>query len=496
MAKRNLFQISGNISNADSISTTGYVFSAGGITLTQGAIQPDGHFDVVFRSKRNTVRGILSFVDLDPAPTTNFFNGDHGFYLAPNEATSFRAKAKQKSQRCSYAFSLSYPVASTPPPPTPVPPVANRISLTPSTDIYSETEGGRIIGDTLVDNGKRLTKGQDLITAEPGTLNNADDIADVTTGDNDQISLFSNSINSLSASLSGAGSLTRLVGIEHLIISGNNDPGGLADLGKISGVTQITVGGSFQSALQIRNGVKAGARRFSFSGMTGSGIDLRNLGGPDNTTDEPLTILGSALADVLEGSEGRASIDGGSGDDRLSGGGAADTLIGGRGADQLTGGGAADTLTGGLDQDLFRYTGNGQSARTGVLSGFDQGDRIIDFEVGSGGDVVGFVNAGGFGVALERQANSTTLSRSFTNNSITLITLDATRLAAASAGKAAVSGNAAILVINTTGSTLTPASNSLAGLNSTPGLQIIGLEGQVGMNYGDFVDANISNVIS
>ena len=462
----------------------------GGTTLTQGPVQPDGRFNVVFRSRRKTIQGILSFVDLDPAQTTNFFNGGRGFYLAPNEATSLRARAKEQPQRCSYSFSLSYPVGSTPPPTT------NTITLTPSTDIYSEKEGGRIIGSTLVDNGKRLTNGQDLITAEPGTLNNGDDIADVTMGDRDQLQLFSDELNSLSASLSGTSSLARLRGIEELIISVSNDPGGLADFGKVSGVTQITVGGSFRSTLQVRNGVKAGARSFSFSGMSGSGVELRNLGVPENTTTEPLTILGSALADVLEGSEGRATIDGGLGDDHLSAGGSADTLVGGRGADQLTGGVGADSLTGGLDQDLFRYTGNGQSARTGSLSGFDQGDRIIDFEVGFGGDVMGFVNTGGFGVALERQANSATLARAFANNSITLVTLDATSLAAASGGKAAMSSNAAILVINTSGATLTPGSNSLAGLNSTPGLQIIGLEGQVGMNYGDFIDANVSNLIS
>ncbi|MEM6932107.1 MAG: Ig-like domain-containing protein [Pseudomonadota bacterium] len=92
------------------------------------------------------------------------------------------------------------------------------------------------------------------------------------------------------------------------------------------------------------------------------------------------TVLGGAGADTLSGGTGNDSLDGGSGSDELEGGTGNDTLLGnsgsdslfgGSGADDLDGGDGDDTLDGGDGGDLYRFVPN-------------SGDDVID-ETGTGG---------------------------------------------------------------------------------------------------------------
>lgn len=78
------------------------------------------------------------------------------------------------------------------------------------------------------------------------------------------------------------------------------------------------------------------------------------------------------------GGRGADTLIGSSGSNLLVGAGGSDRLIGGAGDDILVGGDGNDTLTGGVGDDVFAFT---------VGHGFD---RITDFELGSGGDVLEF----------------------------------------------------------------------------------------------------------
>ncbi|MEO6309029.1 MAG: calcium-binding protein, partial [Nitrospiraceae bacterium] len=60
--------------------------------------------------------------------------------------------------------------------------------------------------------------------------------------------------------------------------------------------------------------------------------------------------------DVLNGGDGTDTLDGGAGDDQLLGGAGNDALTGGSGADQFTGGTGNDTLTGGSGNDLYNFS--------------------------------------------------------------------------------------------------------------------------------------------
>jgi Ca2+-binding RTX toxin-like protein len=111
------------------------------------------------------------------------------------------------------------------------------------------------------------------------------------------------------------------------------------------------------------------------------------------------TIAGGGGDDDLSGAEGADTIDGGNGNDLLSGGdgndtlagrAGADTLNGGDGDDILLGGAGDDTLTGGNGTDLFWFE---QSEGWDVVTDFEDGvDYIV---VGSSITNVTLYNYGG-----------------------------------------------------------------------------------------------------
>jgi Ca2+-binding RTX toxin-like protein len=105
----------------------------------------------------------------------------------------------------------------------------------------------------------------------------------------------------------------------------------------------------------------AGGVAVSLASGTGTGGDAEGdtLHGIEN-------LIGSALADTLEGDGHANRLEGRSGNDWLDGGAGADTLIGGAGA---------DTLDGGEGEDRFVF---GSASHSGNAAP----DRIADFEAG------------------------------------------------------------------------------------------------------------------
>ncbi|MGV3653644.1 MAG: Ig-like domain-containing protein, partial [Noviherbaspirillum sp.] len=92
-------------------------------------------------------------------------------------------------------------------------------------------------------------------------------------------------------------------------------------------------------------------------------------------------LAGDAGNDYLEGGAGNDTLQGGDGNDYLDGGTGNDILVGGDGHDILVGGAGDDVLTGGLGSDTFRFLSGDQQDTV-------SGDRITDFTVGQGGDVL------------------------------------------------------------------------------------------------------------
>ncbi len=81
-------------------------------------------------------------------------------------------------------------------------------------------------------------------------------------------------------------------------------------------------------------------------------------GNPENVVSQSTAItgdqyLGTAAANLFNGTLGADLADGGAGNDNLNGGPGVDTLVGGAGNDRLNGGGGGDSLVGGLGDDTF-----------------------------------------------------------------------------------------------------------------------------------------------
>lgn len=89
----------------------------------------------------------------------------------------------------------------------------------------------------------------------------------------------------------------------------------------------------------------------------------------------PVTVLGGAGDDLLEGNAAPQTLDGGPGDDRLSASGGDDVVLGGDGQDQLQGGGGDDRLDGGAGDDLLRPDGFEAPGRD-VVDGGPGVDRL------------------------------------------------------------------------------------------------------------------------
>jgi Ca2+-binding RTX toxin-like protein len=164
-----------------------------------------------------------------------------------------------------------------------------------------------------------------------------------------------------------------------------------ADAGGLGGAT-VTV----QVTAVAGDVIEGGDADEILLGRDGAADDLRGGGGHD-------WLVGRSGADLLDGGDGRDLLDGGAGKDRLSGGqgqddlrggGGEDELLGDQGQDDLRGNAGKDMLDGGLGADLLDG-GEGDDVLTGG-TGSDRfrfanlggSDRITDFQLGAGGDVI------------------------------------------------------------------------------------------------------------
>ena len=89
-------------------------------------------------------------------------------------------------------------------------------------------------------------------------------------------------------------------------------------------------------------------------------------------------MTGTPEIDTLSGGAGKDTLSGLGANDTLNGGDGNDTIDGGTGNDTITGAAGADRLTGGAGNDLFVYTGVGQSG-----PGASARDVITDFQPGT-----------------------------------------------------------------------------------------------------------------
>ncbi|WP_296819468.1 calcium-binding protein [Brevundimonas sp.] len=195
-----------------------------------------------------------------------------------------------------------------------------------------------------------------------------------------------------------------------------------ADYGRATGSVQLdltggTATGEGTDTLVSIENVRGGAHDDTLTGdilanvLSGrGGDDTLNGGGGDDTLsggDGDDLLTGAGGHDTLSGGAGRDTLFGVSGNDTLSGGADDDRLEGGIGSDRLNGGDGADTLLGGVHDDYLRggdgddilegslgldRMWGGAGADTFVVSEFYDQNRIMDFQVGSGGDVIRFLD--------------------------------------------------------------------------------------------------------
>ncbi|MDD2357132.1 MAG: DUF4214 domain-containing protein [Thiovulaceae bacterium] len=92
-----------------------------------------------------------------------------------------------------------------------------------------------------------------------------------------------------------------------------------------------------------------GVWKLSSQGGSFAGIGL------ENSND---TLIGTALADYMDGRSGDDTLYGGTGDDTLNGGDGNDVLNGGDGNDYIFGGPGSNTIDGGSGTDTVAYQGN------------------------------------------------------------------------------------------------------------------------------------------
>ena len=169
------------------------------------------------------------------------------------------------------------------------------------------------------------------------------------------------------------------------ITGGNNQGGLLADVGELTvtladGRTMVvTIDDAGDSDINTASATLGGIADITdgLAGddtITGSAADDLIIGGFGDDT-----ISGLAGHDAIQGGAGADSIDGGAGDDLLSGDAGADILVGGDGEDIIFGGTGSDLMTGGNDSDTFAWRSEDGDGST---------DTILDFTLGSGGDVL------------------------------------------------------------------------------------------------------------
>ncbi|MCV6604621.1 MAG: hypothetical protein OIF34_04905, partial [Porticoccaceae bacterium] len=124
------------------------------------------------------------------------------------------------------------------------------------------------------------------------------------------------------------------------------------------------------------------------AGVVGAGVIIANNNDDDNNPSDGNDVLvGSAMADTIDGLAGDDNIQGLEGDDTLTGGAGNDTLDGGAGSDTLVGSAGNDELLGGAGDDLLRGGGGAD-----INNGGDGVDTADFSDIGSG--ITADLNAG------------------------------------------------------------------------------------------------------
>ena len=192
----------------------------------------------------------------------------------------------------------------------------NRIALSTFQDIYSNTQGGQVIGGTFTPNNERFTQGQDIVTALAGTLGQEDTLTDTSRDDNDELRIQVRGCGPTSL-LRSLEDISSISGIENFFATASNDVSIAANFEKLSGLKSITITGSVTARTRYSNLLNSGARTLNFAGVTGPGV----LAQPGNGefTNEALVVTGSSGDDILGASLGNATIRGGSGSDEITG---------------------------------------------------------------------------------------------------------------------------------------------------------------------------------
>jgi Ca2+-binding RTX toxin-like protein len=191
----------------------------------------------------------------------------------------------------------------------------------------------------------------------------------------------------------GAGNVDSLVGIEHMIGSGNADTLGGDSIGNFlagEGGDDSISGNAGNDSLF---GGAGADRLFGGDGndlLDGGDLNDSLSGGAGNDSllggDGADSLLGVEGNDTLFGGAGADTLSGGIDADSLSGGGGGDSLVGGSGADSLAGGGGADTIFGGVGSDWVDYGASTAGVNVNLADnateqgGDAQGDSITGVE--------------------------------------------------------------------------------------------------------------------
>lgn len=303
-----------NASSAEGLSIS--AVNSKGQTLDTEVINGSNSFELSFKTKKalkKAKKGNISIVAQDiNGDAANLIFQDATGELNPDTQTSSVA-IKAKRGFASFNLDLQSETTSTFPP---IPPVTdNQLTLSTFQDVYSNTQGGKVIGNSLQDEGKRLTSSQDIISAAVGTLGQGDTLTDTQQGDNDQLNLSTaNGTNGFGRALADVASIS---GIEQLNVSANGDITTLANLNKVSGLESLSLSGSFNNRVRLNNYLDSGARSFDFSGMNNGGVQFGNNN--NDFVTENLSVKGSADDDILRASLGNATITGGTGVDNITG---------------------------------------------------------------------------------------------------------------------------------------------------------------------------------
>jgi Ca2+-binding RTX toxin-like protein len=169
----------------------------------------------------------------------------------------------------------------------------------------------------------------------------------------------------------GAGvTLTSVTNVETITVAA-----GLAAVDNVSPVFDVAGSTNDYTLTLVAGNVTAGntltvdasALRAGVVTTLGAGSQVNGAGFV--ATDENLTLVGGAVAGILNVTGGAAAdtittgtgndiVNGGAGNDTIDGGAGADSIVGGAGDDSITGGSGRDTLLGGDGNDVFVMTGN------------------------------------------------------------------------------------------------------------------------------------------